>query len=327
MDPRAVTEVLDRALLEVGDARFKSLVGNKGPEDWVVDVGRALKSLERLQTGLQPDYADPWVVLFYLLWYQPKQINLAYSAIKKMLNQRGDGGLVLGGGSQLHVVDFGCGSMAMQFAVALAAADALESGQHITSITISSYDVNYPMIEMGIWLWCQFKRDVEDDPRLGTLALAVDTIETRGMTTKGEESLLIGPEEERWVSAIHAIYDSNKFQVQNDLAEIATKIDPAAGFISGHVSTWRFLASQAVERLKSVSPFEGGVYDVGSGDVNPEFFGWLPCVTNWREQRHGEVEAIARLREFEGNDLIRNGYLSRNVYWKWPTAKCLIYTK
>lgn len=46
--------------------------------------------------------------------------------ITELVNAKGD----FTGTGKLHVVDFGCGALAMQFGVALAAADAIRDGQN-----------------------------------------------------------------------------------------------------------------------------------------------------------------------------------------------------
>ena len=110
---RAITKVAMEELYRMGESTFL-------PEELPhLRVHPALQSLDGLRQGNPPDYDDPMVALLYLTWYQPKQINLAYTIIKKLLEIKGSDRLVLSDSGRLHVVDFGCGSLAMQFAVAL----------------------------------------------------------------------------------------------------------------------------------------------------------------------------------------------------------------
>ena len=78
-----------------------------------------------------------WDSIFYSLWYQPGHINLAYTLVKKVPEQRNP--LISGRGS-LFVKDFGCGELAMQFGIALAALDTFEAYGSVPDIAIFSED-------------------------------------------------------------------------------------------------------------------------------------------------------------------------------------------
>ena len=95
-----------------------------------------------------PNYSDPMVVLWYAIQYQMRHINLAYTLIK---DTTGNSGLTDAG--RLHVADFGAGCLAMQFGLALAVADALESGQDIAGVWLDAIDTGRPIMELGKRLW------------------------------------------------------------------------------------------------------------------------------------------------------------------------------
>lgn len=59
----------------------------------------------------------------------------------------------------------------MQYAVAWAAADALERGELIVSIEFESYDISKPMTDIGTDLWTQFKIEVKDTLNKGCYGL------------------------------------------------------------------------------------------------------------------------------------------------------------
>ena len=48
----------------------------------------------------------------------------------------------------------------MKFAVAWAVAEALENGEQISSVKVDSYDVNTPMLRIGISLWNEFDTEI-----------------------------------------------------------------------------------------------------------------------------------------------------------------------
>ena len=148
----AVTKALDTAIVSAADEHFNSLIAGLDDQEIVDNIHLALRSLERLQRGLMPDY-DAWDALFYSLWYQPGHINLAYTL--SQLIPHGNNPLRNGIGS-LQVVDFGCGALAMQFGLALAAADALEEHQKLPQVAVVSEDDSEAMKEIGWSIWHNF---------------------------------------------------------------------------------------------------------------------------------------------------------------------------
>ena len=148
----AFAKALDNAIAKAAKAEFSRLATKLNGDKVKVAraVGNALRELERLQSGNQPRYNDEWLALLYSTWYQPYHINLAYSMIKAMTMQRDSEGAVLTPTGKLHVVDFGCGTLAMQFGIALAAANALQKGQCLTAIRIDLIDSSRAMIDMGL---------------------------------------------------------------------------------------------------------------------------------------------------------------------------------
>ena len=109
------TIILDEVITTVSEQEFNRLAKDLNTDQITKKVLGALESLGKLQKGEMSDYHDEWVALFYH-WYQPSQINLAYSMIKSITNSTD----ILN--EKLHIVDFGCSSLAMQFGVALAVA-------------------------------------------------------------------------------------------------------------------------------------------------------------------------------------------------------------
>ena len=142
----SVAKALDKAIAKVAKTESRRLMKSKSRKKAAKGIETALHDLEGLQKGEIPYYDDKWLPLLYSTWYQPSHINLAYSMINKMAKRRDPKRAVLTRKGKLHVVDFGCGTLAMQFGVALAAADAIQQGQPLTSIKIDLIDSSQPMI-------------------------------------------------------------------------------------------------------------------------------------------------------------------------------------
>ena len=294
---KAVTRALSDAIVTVAEDELARLSPGLDEDKRAKAIESALKGLKSLQSGRMPDYENEWVALFYITWYQPAQINLAYSMINTMAKRRDPEDAVLTDSGKLHVVDFGCGALAMQFAVALAAADALQKGDRLASIRIDSMDTSQAMIHIGHKVWEHFKMEVRKSAELASLNEALEVVRpttsvrlSHAAPTRGAES---------WLSALHTVYPTNVESVKDWLAKIVSRTKPDVGFITTHGSSERQL-------VRTVSPFMNG----DSSDVIPEFEGELRGITKWRRDLGHQ-----------------HNYLKGRVTWEWRPAASLIYTR
>ena len=125
----------------------------------------------------------------------------------------------------MQVVDFGCGALAMQFGLALAAADALEEHGTIPSITIMSKDTSEPMKEIGWNVWQSFIEKIAKCPKLNSLqevckAMKVDAQDDPGAT--------------RWLTALHVAYEENASQVKRELDAQIVEWEPDLVVVTTH---------------------------------------------------------------------------------------------
>ena len=75
MDIPATLNLLERAILRVAEIEYRRLSSGLAPEQAAARVEAALEAMAGLRDGVPPDYNE-WDALFYLTWYQPRQINL-----------------------------------------------------------------------------------------------------------------------------------------------------------------------------------------------------------------------------------------------------------
>ena len=248
MNAVALTDALDSAIQKVCSAEVGRLVGQDSLQSSSSEIRNALDSLGGLQGGIQPDYNDPWVALFYLSWYQPRQIFISRFLINQLAKVRNTNTLLPGQFNKLRVIDFGAGALAMQFAVAWAIADDLARGSKIASVTIESYDPNPVMCNLGEKLWEQFKTEANKQTPLEHLRDAFGLVNTSRIAVAGPSSAK-NSREERWLSAIHTLYPSNVPDVEAVLGLFAEMVEPHIGLLSGH-------DHQGMEDLlKKVLPF------------------------------------------------------------------------
>ena len=296
-----IADALDKAIATVAEQEFNRLTRDLTNEQIAVKVVGSLRSLDRLRVGKIPNY-DEWDALFYH-WYQPSHISLAYNTIK----------LANGLSDQLHFVDFGCGALAMQFGVFLAAADAIERGQSITEIKIDSIDTSQAMIDVGQKIWEQLKREVGGNPSLSYLDRAYEVIKPKPpiIEEKGDiEQIGSTQSSNVLISAIHAIYDDNKNAVQQSLKLLVDRLNPDVCFASTHI--------KSKPLLSEVWSFADDRYDVIShDDVQPSFVGELEVITQWRRKLYSKLLYINRILD----------YLDNPVTWAWASPTVCIYNR
>ena len=308
MDQQAFFAAIDRAIRNVADVEFRRLATEMDPGVWYQYVHAALDSFQNLQQGTQPDYDDDWVALFYLTWYQASHINLARLLIER-LNQRAENnGLISNNARSLHVVDFGCGALSMQFAVAWAAAEALENGVNVESIRVESYDTALPMIRLGIQLWKEFKLEISRDTRLRKLScVSEEVIKTR--YAKPKPGLLFEhprPDAERWLSALHTVYGDNLKEVKEGLCRSAKELNPTNSIMSCHDN------NNARSLLGRASPFDTNNCDGVEGTITSQTEDSLPEVTLWRRSLNGYLESAG--------SVAKHHFLDGDVTWKFRPA-------
>ena len=284
------TNILDRVITTVSDQEFKRLASGLNIEEKTEKVHYALKSLGKLQNGEMSDYHDKWVALFYH-WYQPAHINLAYSMVKSIINSTD---IV---NEKLHIVDFGCGSLAMQFGVALTIADT-KNKNSITEIRIDSIDTSQAMIKIGQKMWEEFKLSACRYPKIyNHLGRVCEIIKPKYYCDIDQVELAQISDHDRWVSAIHPVYDENKDEVKQSFKCLRNRFYPHVCFVSTHDSK-KYL-------LSDVWPFSSKPRKT---KLSPQFNGELKEITEWRKER---------------NSILSHGYLgylNKSVTWEWPKA-------
>ena len=309
MEKELLLGALDRAITRVAHNEFQRLSTGMTIQQLTHKVHQTLDSLAGLQRGNPPDYNDPWIALFYLTWYQPGQIQLAHILIEAQKGARQTSLLLADDFQRLHVVDFGCGALAMKFAVAWAAADALENGEQISSINVDSYDPNPAMVRIGSYLWQEFKAEIPANPQFTHLLRTINIITDRQHTNPDFAINIDQHSTHVWLSAIHATYRNNTQQVGPNLANFSRITEPDIGFLSGNYHTVH------PSLLHQVSPFREPQYVHYEGQITSEFNDILPMLTVWRRNRLN-----ARISP-------SHNFLNTQVTWSFPSALGCIYIK
>ena len=213
---RALTRALDSSIAYVAMRELDCLSAALSREEIAEAIHRSLRFLERLQHGRMPRY-DGWDALLYLTWYQPSQINLAYTIARKVTKDKNP---LRSGSGNLEVFDFGCGALAMQFGLALAAADTMKKHNTCPQIAVTSRDKNEPMRRIGEKLWCRFVDEIADEekyPELNALrqVCAAMKVDKHGNSTAT-----------RWLTVLHVAYRESAAVVKKALDARVRKKKP-----------------------------------------------------------------------------------------------------
>lgn len=219
-----VTNALDLAVASVVKAEFQRLATAVGPEQTARNVLRSLRSFESLKQGVMPAY-DEWDAVFYAAWYHPGHVNLAYTLIEKIPAPHNP--LKSGKGS-LHVRDFGCGTLAMQFGLALAAADSVAQLRTVPRVNIFSEDSSQPMIAIGRRIWETFTSEIASRRKYPTLNALRQVCQ--GMTFEAQRK----DTDTSWISVLHVAYEENAPQVESALAGRIRQEPPELIVVTAH---------------------------------------------------------------------------------------------
>lgn len=299
---QGVQIALDCTLAEVGKwymtmfEAFGEGGTRKRKDDTRKRIGCALDELMKLQDARKiPNYDDYFVALFYALWYQPLQINTAFSLISK--HQHAESPFE----QDLHVIDFGSGAGAMRIGVALTAANSFHAGQEVRNITLHEID-NHTMQRLANRIWIEFKKQVESNGRLGDLDLALSAINVYSYKDHADLLNRFGSKQNvwarYWLSALHVAYEDNEKDVKDVLSAISKEIDPDKIFLSTANSKRRCL-----ERIAQAQNVDGTYF---SYDYNP-----------LKTRLDGSLDALTELRREINLDYFKgdNGLLNSQVKW------------
>ena len=232
MDRAAVIEALDKAIARAG-LNALAVAMEKPPYSAMEPGARkqaVLAKSDALRKSLgslvSADYADDVTVAAYLFTYQASHIGLAWAMVNEMGRNRPDANLLLMDSGKLHVIDFGCGALAMQFGVALAAAEAIENGEKIDAVVIDGIDTSRQMQDIGMSVWREFCNVVNSDPRLEALSRVCGLIAFN--CHENYRSVQQIPNAEVWLSAIHAVYQNNKTQIRRAFKHFGENTTPTS---------------------------------------------------------------------------------------------------
>ena len=309
MNRENVANALDKAIVTVAEQEFNRLCRGLNDRQVAEQVAKAQDELEKLRGRGSPDYNNEWITLFYITWYQPRQINVALAILQQLyedpLRTEAEDNY------PVEIIDVGCGALSVQFATAIAATQ----HQH-TVVSVHGIDPSHPMKRIGETLWLEFCAIIDEQPDLSDLSTLCNSMagdcdlfdSFDSYLSAYPETLGYYPSPTFLLLTVHTVYDSNQLEIQETLQTFHTfghvfpmfvacypsKSDIAESVIGGHNS--RLILEPSDLPLQGV----------------------LPKTTKWREH------LLDRLPEGSLGD--KEYYLRGKVRWTAP-PRTLVYGK
>lgn len=224
--------VLDRAIADVAREEYQRLTERMSPKDQGRHVDQALLDLNQLQKGISPDYKSKWTALFYLTWFQPRQVHLAYTVLRHVFDN-------LEKKPPRQVIDFGCGSWAVRIALSVLLAEKSSS----QNVAVHGIDYSKPMIRIGANLWRKLTELVRENARdnrfAGKLFRTLDLMTDSCNSSMSYETSVALPatrgatsSDDCWLTAIHATYPSNRDDMETVFRRIRKEHEPVIELVT-----------------------------------------------------------------------------------------------
>ena len=310
MNDQIIADALDKTIATVAEQEFNRLCRGLNNFQVAEQVAKAQDELEKLQGQGSPDYNNEWVALFYITWYQPRQINVALAIVRQLyeetLREEAEADY------PVEIIDVGCGALSVQFATAIAATE----HQH-TGVSVHGIDPSHPMKRIGETLWLEFCAIIGKQPDLSDLSKLCNLMagdcdlfdSFDSYLSAYPETLGYYPSPNFLLLTVHTVYDSNRLEIQETLQNFhkfghvfpmfvachASKSDIAESVIGGHDSHQRLEPNEL--------PLQGV----------------LPKTSEWRKR------LLDRLPE--GSLGSKGYYLKNEVKWAVPGLHTLVYGK
>ena len=288
-----------------------------------------------------PDYRNRWVALLYLIWYQPAQINLAFTLAQKVPEYKNP---LLARAPSLSVLDFGCGSLAMQFGLALAMIDRYQKFRSYPKITLYRHDDSNEMKEIGLKTWGQFMDELhKTNARIYELLevsfrlehldndalLNMDRIDAHDLPWNLEfrnEDSICAQKHTRWLTVLHVAYTKNYPIIKRCLDDCIFYYHPDIVLTTSH-------AKASKSRFSPKSLYEFYPYYIADALGEHQQFGYDLCYRNAHLQNElnlkGQLHEINKLRmglynrmrhASVGDDDATIELLSNPVWWGGKTS-------
>ena len=254
-DRQALVKALDQAVAKAAsdtlDAALAKPPFNAMPSyDKKIYVARTADDMRSDLSRLRmPDYDNDITAAAYLLNYHPSHIGLAHAIVSQVAATNGK--LSISNTNRLRIIDLAAGTLAMQFGIAIAVADALIRGEPISEVVVDSVDINPAMMRVGRIAWENFVLTTKSDKNLTALAESCRLIEPHRYVRHDTFPTRDG---ECWLSCLHGVYGENESALGQALRALHDKHSPTVGLMT----CWgKPSKHQNIAIARGLAPFKG----------------------------------------------------------------------
>lgn len=288
---------LDNAITAVAGREYSRLIDGLSANEVASRVNNAMDSLGKLTQGEKPAY-DEWDALFYLTWYQPRQVHLVYTLLKSWQQ---------GFSANSQVIDVGCGAWAVQVAVALYMADCPSSAGS-ASVSVHGIDPSGPMRAIGEALWLELWDRAEQCADLERLSRSMSEMSglcrtCDSVSDYAPQPVAVTPNaawNAYWITSVHAVYKTTTGRLKQSIEKLCTDLDPEGIMLSSDDSKQQLLHEVLGKRHRHSSKRE----------ITPVWKDKLRYTTSWRQN-------LLRLPTLDSDSLTdkSRNFLRQPVRW------------
>lgn len=197
--------ILEKAVLNSCRRELMRLQQEKRKNTLISSIEAALRELGKLKEGKKPIYRFSMVPLLHASWYHLAHVNFCIKTVSDLIKEP------VHSGESVGILDFGCGTMPLQWAVAVAVADMVKDQMQIPDIHVVNIDESEKMSNLGCDMWTELKNLVQSDKNneLRPLAGVMQKMKMPVLNSTGSLSAVLPSGQKlHLVTAIHAVYEN-----------------------------------------------------------------------------------------------------------------------
>ena len=264
-----IIDALDQAISAAFNENFRKLAQGKTEDEiravFSQRITQALPAPDKEPANSEPSN-DEAAALIYAVTYHLQHINLTYSLINTLLNHQP----ALTPTGRLHIIDLNPQALAMQFAVTLTVADALQNGQNITSVTIDHANPDTPLPLLGETIWKEFTAIIQSqistqNRQFQWLYRACNLITNNPQNDLTQ--IQKNPDSDTWLNLIYAAHQTQEPPLPPNLNQLLAKIKPDAAFLTSYGNHNGVTHNPTPEKI---SPFAPNEYNTSLLTGNPQ---------------------------------------------------------